>query len=75
MDADSAEFSVVPVFVDQEKAEQVGMMELKQIIYAGNIGQKDYVCLNVIDGLYDYSEKVRQHIDDLNRQGESVELH
>lgn len=75
VDPGNAEFSVVPTFVDQEQAERVGMKEQKQTIFASNIGQKDYVCLNVVDGLYDYSEKVRQHIDDLNRQGESVELH
>lgn len=73
VDPGSVEFFVVPTFVDQEQAEQEGMKELKQTIYASNIGQKDYVCLNYVDGLYGYSEKVRQYIDDLNRQGESVE--
>ena len=73
VDPGSVEFSMVPTFVDQEQAEQEGMKELKQTMYASNIGQKDYVCLNYVDGLYGYSEKVRQYIDDLNRQGESVE--
>ena len=75
VDPGSVEFSVVPAFVDQEQAEQEGMKELKQVIYASNIGRNDYVCLNYVDGLYEYSEKVRQYIDDINRQGESVELH
>ncbi len=76
VDPGSMEFSINPTFKDPGQAEQVGAgMNLKQIIYACNFGQKDYVCLNYIDGLYDYSEKVRQYIDDLNRQGESVEYH
>lgn len=73
VDPGSLEFTVTPVFTYPEQAPpDLTMKNLKQIIYVCNIGQKDYVCLNVIDGLYDYSEKVRKYIDDLNRQGESV---
>ena len=49
------------------------VLEVFQTIYACNIGQNDYVCINSIDGLANYSVTVSDHLYEIDRQGELVE--
>ena len=62
-------FTVTPVFRDSSKNAPV----LSRKFFFCNIGENDYVCLNVIDGIEEYSNVVSDMLYEITHEGELIE--